>query len=267
MHIPREYDNLIENDKKSEIVAITMEYFEALTGRKLPANFSDNITYKIKSGDTRQLSFSRNEGAQTQPILKKAGRTLKVEIASGLPKETDSTPQGLYQRASAPRGGSASQGGRGGRGGGGVPRGGGGVPRGGGGVPRGGGGAPRGEGAPRGGGATRGGGAPRGAPQGGGAAPRGRGAPQQGGAAPRGRGAPGGRGGAVRGRGGLPQPTQKPAGPTCSASFDYEAQTPDELSFNEGDTITIIQKDSGGWWEGEVNGKRGWIPANYVKEN
>lgn len=41
MHIPREYDNLVENDKKSEIVAILLEYYEALTGRKLPVQFSD----------------------------------------------------------------------------------------------------------------------------------------------------------------------------------------------------------------------------------
>jgi len=38
------------------------------------------------------------------------------------------------------------------------------------------------------------------------------------------------------------------------------------LTFREGDIIIIVQKDPGGWWEGELNGKRGWIPANYVKE-
>lgn len=41
MQIPKEYDNLIENDKKSEIVAILLEYYQALTGRKLPVQFSD----------------------------------------------------------------------------------------------------------------------------------------------------------------------------------------------------------------------------------
>lgn len=105
MHIPREYDNLLENDKKTEIVAILMEYYQALTGRQLQINFSDRIQYKVKSGDTRELVFMRNDGAHSA-ALKKAGRTLKVEIATGLPKETDSTPQGLYQRANSgpPRG-------------------------------------------------------------------------------------------------------------------------------------------------------------------
>jgi len=109
MHVPREYDNLVENDKKSEIVAILYEYFYALTGQKLRVDFSDRITYKIKSGDTRELVFVKNEGASF-PILRKAGRTVKVEIASGLPKDTDSTPQGLYKRAPQ-RGGGQARGG------------------------------------------------------------------------------------------------------------------------------------------------------------
>ena len=36
----------------------------------------------------------------------------------------------------------------------------------------------------------------------------------------------------------------------CRAMYDYTAATDDELSFQEGDTIFIVQKDSGGWWEG-----------------
>ena len=88
MHVPKEYDNLVENDKKTEIVAIVLEYYQALTGRQLPVNFSDRITYTIKSADTRELEFIKNESASGQPILKKAGRTLKVEIASGLSRDT-----------------------------------------------------------------------------------------------------------------------------------------------------------------------------------
>jgi len=54
--------------------------------------------------------------------------------------------------------------------------------------------------------------------------------------------------------------------PKAQAQYSYQGQTQDELSFNEGDVIIIHKKDPGGWWEGELNGKRGWIPANYVKE-
>lgn len=113
--------------------------------------------------------------------------------------------------------------------------------------------------------APRGGGAPRGGARGG--APRGGGSqmviPQQGQGAPR-----GGRGGAPRGgRGGAPppQPVQTPQAPQARALYDYDAQTADELSFKEGNTLTVITKDSGGWWECELNGKRGWAPANYLQ--
>lgn len=50
------------------------------------------------------------------------------------------------------------------------------------------------------------------------------------------------------------------------AMFAYVAQSGEELSINEGDTITIISTDSADWWYGELRGKRGFVPSNYVKE-
>ncbi|KAK2719629.1 hypothetical protein QYM36_005193, partial [Artemia franciscana] len=38
------------------------------------------------------------------------------------------------------------------------------------------------------------------------------------------------------------------------------------LNFKKGEVITVTQKEEGGWWEGTLNGKTGWFPANYVKE-
>lgn len=52
---------------------------------------------------------------------------------------------------------------------------------------------------------------------------------------------------------------------TTTAMYDYTAQEEGELSFKEGDVITIYHKHDDGWWEGEVNGKRGSFPANYTK--
>jgi len=80
-----------------------------------------------------------------------------------------------------------------------------------------------------------------------------------------------GRGGGGASRAAPAAPAQ-PVAPAASAQpraralYDYPGQTPDELSFREGDVITIHKKDPGGWWEGELNGQRGWIPANYVQE-
>ena len=50
--------------------------------------------------------------------------------------------------------------------------------------------------------------------------------------------------------------------------FPYEPENPDELKLFEGDIITVLDKevpDSEGWWEGEVNGKVGMFPNNFVE--
>ncbi|XP_031153540.1 SH3 domain-containing kinase-binding protein 1 isoform X3 [Sander lucioperca] len=48
--------------------------------------------------------------------------------------------------------------------------------------------------------------------------------------------------------------------------FDYEAQQDDELSLTVGDIILNIRRDDGGWWEGELDGRRGLFPDNFVRE-
>ena len=48
--------------------------------------------------------------------------------------------------------------------------------------------------------------------------------------------------------------------------FDYEAEADDELTLKEGDYIRNIEKKEDGWWEGELSGKRGMFPENFVEE-
>jgi hypothetical protein len=49
--------------------------------------------------------------------------------------------------------------------------------------------------------------------------------------------------------------------------FPYKAQNEDELNLNEGDIVTIISKgcEDEGWWRGELRGKIGLFPDNFVK--
>ena len=47
--------------------------------------------------------------------------------------------------------------------------------------------------------------------------------------------------------------------------FDYKAQEEDELTIKVGDVITNVMKHDGGWWEGELNGRKGMFPDNFVK--
>ncbi|MGH0155993.1 UNVERIFIED_CONTAM: hypothetical protein FKN15_050927 [Acipenser sinensis] len=52
----------------------------------------------------------------------------------------------------------------------------------------------------------------------------------------------------------------------CKVMFDYTATTEDELDLKKGDIVVITNKDTDdeGWWEGELNGKHGFFPDNFV---
>ncbi|XP_030621879.1 relA-associated inhibitor isoform X2 [Chanos chanos] len=48
------------------------------------------------------------------------------------------------------------------------------------------------------------------------------------------------------------------------ALWSYPAQAPDELSFKEGDMVTILQKPEGvDWWWASLCGREGFVPNNY----
>ncbi|XP_074520214.1 proto-oncogene vav isoform X2 [Halichoeres trimaculatus] len=52
------------------------------------------------------------------------------------------------------------------------------------------------------------------------------------------------------------------------ARYDFSARDRTELSLREGDTIKILSKKGhSGWWKGEVYGRVGLFPANYVEED
>nr|XP_020478410.1 proto-oncogene vav [Monopterus albus] len=52
------------------------------------------------------------------------------------------------------------------------------------------------------------------------------------------------------------------------ARYDFSARDRTELSLREGDTIKILsKKGQSGWWKGEVYGRVGLFPANYVEED
>ncbi|PKS12916.1 hypothetical protein jhhlp_000257 [Lomentospora prolificans] len=49
------------------------------------------------------------------------------------------------------------------------------------------------------------------------------------------------------------------------ALYDYEADDRTSLSFHEGDVIQVINRLDSGWWDGVINGVRGWFPSNYCE--
>ena len=53
-------------------------------------------------------------------------------------------------------------------------------------------------------------------------------------------------------------------GPRAVATFSYDATSPDDLSFAEGDHIRLLEKVSDEWYRGECKGQTGMFPSNFV---
>ena len=48
------------------------------------------------------------------------------------------------------------------------------------------------------------------------------------------------------------------------AISDFRSNSPNDLNFERGDRIKITNKDRSGWWQGELQGKRGFFPKTFV---
>lgn len=57
--------------------------------------------------------------------------------------------------------------------------------------------------------------------------------------------------------------TTAPPSMFVRALYDYDADDHTSLSFRQGDTIQVITQLASGWWDGIINGVRGWFPSNY----
>ncbi|KAK3107202.1 hypothetical protein FSP39_009234 [Pinctada imbricata] len=49
--------------------------------------------------------------------------------------------------------------------------------------------------------------------------------------------------------------------------YSYTAENDDELTLSESDVVTVLDKnlEDAGWWKGELNGKVGVFPDNFVE--
>ncbi|XP_055908730.1 SH3 domain-containing kinase-binding protein 1 [Eupeodes corollae] len=65
----------------------------------------------------------------------------------------------------------------------------------------------------------------------------------------------------------VPEIPPKPIKEYCRVEFPYSPENDDELVLVIGQIITIVDKDlpDKGWWKGEINGKVGVFPDNFVK--
>ncbi|XP_069545492.1 GRB2-related adapter protein 2b [Brachyistius frenatus] len=49
------------------------------------------------------------------------------------------------------------------------------------------------------------------------------------------------------------------------ALYSFQAEETDELEFNTGDIITVLEFSDEVWWKGQLRGKTGLFPSNYTK--
>ena len=57
------------------------------------------------------------------------------------------------------------------------------------------------------------------------------------------------------------------AGVKAKVIYSYHAQNDDELTLSEGQTLIVTDQklEDPGWWRGELNGKTGVFPDNFVE--
>jgi hypothetical protein len=63
-------------------------------------------------------------------------------------------------------------------------------------------------------------------------------------------------------------PPKRPSNPVFVALFDYKARTEDDLTFNKGEQLEILNDKDGDWWlaRSVSSGVEGYVPSNYVAE-
>lgn len=61
-------------------------------------------------------------------------------------------------------------------------------------------------------------------------------------------------------------PSERPQPEYVLAMHDYvpEQRNATCLAFRAGQVIRVLNRDPSGWWDGELDGGRGWFPSNYV---
>jgi len=47
-------------------------------------------------------------------------------------------------------------------------------------------------------------------------------------------------------------------------NYVFKAENPDELDFEKGDIIIVLEKSEDGWWRGQIGERIGVFPVNYT---
>ncbi|GAA6024198.1 hypothetical protein JCM11491_001281 [Sporobolomyces phaffii] len=59
--------------------------------------------------------------------------------------------------------------------------------------------------------------------------------------------------------------TPAPERGQCKAVWNYTKSQPDDLGFQQGDVIDIVEEVNNDWWKGRLHGQTGLFPSNHVE--
>jgi len=62
-----------------------------------------------------------------------------------------------------------------------------------------------------------------------------------------------------------PRRKEEPTGEWAEVLYDFTGDLSEDLNIKESQRILIVEKNSEDWWTAELDGKRGTVPASYVK--
>jgi len=63
------------------------------------------------------------------------------------------------------------------------------------------------------------------------------------------------------------RPPKPKSYPQAEALYDYQASDTDEISLSAGEKLSVLKEDESGWWTGRLpNGQEGFFPGAYVRK-
>ena len=101
IHVTSDYDNVLEDVLKTELVTVLSEKYKLSTGKTLAINFEDTIKYTVKkttwqSGGTHEIKFISDNSVKV-PSVKCSGKVAEVKVGPGLPKDSRPNTRALFE--------------------------------------------------------------------------------------------------------------------------------------------------------------------------
>lgn len=105
LHVPEEYDNVLENFRKTEMITIMAKAYQEALNKPLNIYFTDSIQYSVKKttwdrSGSRTLTFTTEISAEAPKVINNSSSRTDIGVPVGLPKDS----QPAVKAASQPSG-------------------------------------------------------------------------------------------------------------------------------------------------------------------